>query len=263
MYQKPNAPLSAGGVIDDASKLYRAAFRRCAPIAVLGALVSVAFELFIVGYSQHAGLPLTGLDALLKTYQEPPVMALSLLQTVILLALFGAMILTMNAAASAEARLSVGRALRLGFSRLGRCVIAALVSSVMIVLGLLLLLVPGIYLSGALALWPVALYVDDAGGLQSLDVSRKMIHGHWWHASAALGIAVLIVLAFSLIAGFVAGVVELTISGEAGESLVQFISAAADVIMLPMLPAALVALYNDLKLRQRRVTAAQGTGPTP
>ncbi|HXR19808.1 MAG TPA: hypothetical protein VN757_07740 [Steroidobacteraceae bacterium] len=262
MYQKPNAPLSARGVIDDATKLYRAAFRRCAPIAVLGALVSVAFELFIVTYAQHAGLPLTGLDALLKTYQQPPVMALSLLQTVILLALFGAMIVTMNAAANAEARLSVGRALRLGFSRLGRCVIAALVSSVMIVLGLLLL-VPGIYLSGALALWPVALYVDNAGGLQSLDVSRKMIHGRWWHASAALGIAVLIVLAFSLIAGFVAGVVELTISGEAGESLVQFISAAADVIMLPMLPAALVALYNDLKLRQRRVTAAQGTGPTP
>jgi len=262
MYQKPNAPLSAGGVIDDASKLYRAAFRRCVPIAVLGALVSVAFELFILAYSQRAGLPLTGLDALLKTYQQPPVMALSLLQTVILLALFGAMIVTMNAAANAEARLSVGRALRLGFSRLGRCVIAALVSSVMIVLGLLLL-VPGIYLSGALALWPVALYVDNAGGLQSLDVSRKMIQGHWWHASAALGLAVLIVLAFSLVAGFVAGVVELTISGEAGESLVQFISATADVIMLPMLPAALVALYNDLKLRQQRVTAARGSELTP
>ena len=260
MYSKPVTPLPVGAIIEDASRLYRAAFRRSLVIAVLGALVSAAFELFVLAYAHRAGLPLTGLDALLQTYQQPPVMALSLLETVVLLGLFGGLIVTANAVAAGDTRLTTGQAISIGFTRLGRCVLAALLSSLLILLGLLLI-VPGLYLSGALALWPAAMYVDDAGALQSLEVSRRAVHGHWWHTSTALGVALLIVLLFSLLAGFVAGVLELSAGGQAGDSLMQLVSVLADVLMLPMLPAALVALYNDLKLRQQRPALQRRPGP--
>ncbi len=252
MYAKPSEPRPIGGVIDDAIGLYRASFRRCAPIAILGALVSVAFEAFAATYAHQAGLSLTGLESLLQAYQQPPVMAFSLLQSVILLALFGALIVTVHAVAEGDARLRVGAAIALGFTRLVRCVIAAVLSTLLIVLGCLLI-VPGIYLSSALCLWPVALYVENAGGLPSLEVSRRLIHGHWWHASSILGIALLIVLAVAVLAGILAGAIGLLGGADLGalQSLMQLIGDVADVLMLPMLPAALIALYNDLRLRQR------------
>src|ERR1035441_4214601 len=86
MYARPTAPLSIGGVVDDAIKLYRASFRRCVPVALLGSLVMAAFGIFVIEYARHAGLPLTGLESL-QIYAEPPVMATALLQSVLSLAL--------------------------------------------------------------------------------------------------------------------------------------------------------------------------------
>jgi len=251
MYRKPTAPRPVGGVIDDAVKLYRESFRRCAPIAVLGAIVSAAFDLLVMAIAHSEGLPLTSLESIVRVYQEPPVMALNLLQIVLLLALFGALIVTQQAAAESSGNISVGQAIGVGFARLGRCVLAALLSTLLIVLGCLLI-VPGIYLSGALCLWPVAMYVEDHGALQSLETSRRLIQGYWWHATTVLAVAMLIALAFSMFAGFVAGVVQLVAGADAaGSSIVQLIGAVADVFLLPMLPAAMIALTNDLKLRRR------------
>ncbi len=251
MYEKPGAPRPVGGVIDDAIKLYRESFRRCAPIGVLGAMVSTAFDLMVIELAHREGLPLTSLESLVRVYQEPPIMALNFLQIVLLLALFGALIVTQNAVSNGEPGPSAMQALGVGFARLGRCVIAAVVSTVLIVAGCLLI-VPGVYLSGILSLWPIAMYVDDAGAIQSLDASRKLIRGNWWHASTVLAVAILIALAFSMFAGFVAGVIQLVAGADAaGQTLVQLIGAAANVFLLPMLPAGMIALTNDLKQRQR------------
>jgi hypothetical protein len=133
---------------------------------------------------------------------------------------------------------------------------AAVISTLLILLGCLLI-VPGIYFSGILSLWPIAMYVDDAGAIQSLDASRKLIRGNWWHASTVLAVAILIALAFSMFAGFVAGIVQLLAGADAaGQTMVQIIGAAANVILLPMLPAGMIALANDLKQRQRAAGAA-------
>jgi hypothetical protein len=251
MYEKPGAPRPVGGVIDDAIKLYRESFRRCAPIGVLGAMVSTAFDLMVIELAHREGLPLTSLESLVRVYQEPPIMALNFVQIVLLLALFGALIVTQNAVSNGEPGPSAMQALGVGFARLGRCVIAAVVSTVLIVAGCLLI-VPGVYLSGILSLWPVAMYVDDSGAIQSLDASRKLIRGNWWHASTVLAVAILIALAFSMFAGFVAGVIQLVAGADAaGQTMVQLIGAAANVFLLPMLPAGMIALTNDLKLRQR------------
>ena len=40
MYVRPTAPRPIGGVIDDAIKLYRASFRTCLPIALIGSVIT-------------------------------------------------------------------------------------------------------------------------------------------------------------------------------------------------------------------------------
>src|ERR1039458_309761 len=96
MYARPTAPLSIGGGVDGAIKLYRAPFRCRGPVALLGSLVMAAFGIFVIEYARHAGLPLTGLESL-QIYAEPPVMAAALLQSVLSLALYGAVIVILNA----------------------------------------------------------------------------------------------------------------------------------------------------------------------
>jgi hypothetical protein len=252
MYQKPTQPALIGGVIDDAIKLYRASFRRCAPIAVLGALISAALDLFVVGFAHHEGLPLNGLEAALKVYQQPPVVAMGLLQAVILLALMGALLVTQNAVANGDTRLGVGRAIGIGFTRLGRFVVASVIYLLLSTLGCLLI-VPGIYLSNIWSLYAVAMYVEDAGALQSLNASRALTLGYWWHTATVLGAAVTFWLLAALLTDFAAGMVLLLGSADAVgiQSAIQLLGDATDVLVLPILPAATIALYNDLKLRHK------------
>lgn len=257
MYQKPLQPAAIGSVIDDAVKLYRASFRRCAPIALLGAVLSAAMDLFVVGFAHHEGMTLDGLEAALQVYQQPPIIAMGLLQSVMLLALIGALLVTQSAVANGNTALTVGQAIGIGFARLGRFVLATIVYVVVTLLGSLLIL-PGIYLSNVLSLYPAAMYVDDASAMDSLDLSRRMTHGVWWHTATVLGAALAVVLLFAMITDFFVGMFELFGSASTAglQNTIQLVGDAADVVVLPILPAALVALYNDLKLRQKLVRRA-------
>jgi hypothetical protein len=252
MYQKPVQPAAIGGVIDDAVKLYRASFRRCAPIAVLGALLSAGLDLFIVAFAHHEGMPLNGLEAALLVYQQPPIIAMGLLQSVTLLALIGALLVTQHAVSNGNTRLTIGQAIGIGFARLGRFVLATVVYLLVTLLGTLLIL-PGIYLSNVLSLYPVAMYTEDAGAMQALDVSRRLTSGFWWHSATVLGVAFAAVLLFAMLTDFVVGMFELFGSADTNgiQTAIQLVGDAADVVVLPIVPAALIALYNDLKLRQK------------
>ena len=178
-------------------------------------------------------------------------MAASLLQSVLSLAFYGALISMLQAVASGDQSLGAVQAVGIGFTRLGRAVIAAVLSTLLVVVGLVLLLVPGIFYLGALCLWPVAMYADNAGAIQSLRVSRELVRGHWWRASSILSVSGLIVLGFSVVSGLVAGLFAAIWGAQysAAQDLIQLATALADVVVLPMVPATLVALNRDLKLR--------------
>jgi hypothetical protein len=250
MYIRPTAPLPHNGVIEESIRLYRESFRRCVPIALLASLVSAAFGFFVLSYSRRAGLGLGPME-LLDTYSQPPIMAASLLQSVLSLAFYGALIVTQYAIATGNRRMDFAQALRIGFTRLGRAVIAAILSTCLIVIGLILLLVPGFYYLGALCLWPVAIYADDAGAVRSVNESRKLIRGHWWRSSSILSVALLVVLVLSIITGVAAGLVAALWRADAADAqmVMQFATALANIVVLPMVPASQVALYQDLKLR--------------
>lgn len=249
MYQKPTQPAEIGRVLEDAVAIYRLTFRRCLPIAVLGALASAAVDLFVVLFAHHEGMPFDSLESSVLVYQQPPVMALGLLQAVVMLALLGAMLVTQQAFIDARP-LGFGAALSLGFGRLGRCAIASVIYGAVTIVGCLLIL-PGIYIGNVWSLYPAAIYLDDAGALPSLDESRRLTAGHWWHTATVLGAALAAVLVVAMVADALAGGLALVGSLQSAvlQSGMQLIGDAADVIVLPVVPATLLALYSDLKLR--------------
>ena len=264
MYVRPTAPLPIGGVVDDAIKLYRESFARCWPIALAGSLIMGTFGIFLAIYVRNAGIGLTGM-ALLQIYGQPPVLALYLLQSVLSLAFYGALIASLNAVALGDTPLSFGEAIAIGFTRLGRAVVSGVVWWAIIVIGLILLLVPGIYFLGALCLWPVALYAEDAGAMQALQYSRDLIKGHWWRSSTILTIAVIIILVFSMVVGLIAGVFAAISRHDVttAQLVIQVVSMAANVFVLPMIPAVLLVMYRDLQLRREGGDLAARVGALP
>jgi len=263
MYAKPVAPLPIGGVLDDAIKLYRESFAHCWLIALLTSLVRGAFGIATVLYIRPV-LQRPTPAALLHVYQQPPVAAGYLLYVVLSIALFGALIASQAAVANGRP-VSTGAALGIGFGRLGRAVLASIVLWVVVVVGLVLFIVPGIYLIGSLCLWAVALYADDAGALQSLSISRALVKGHWWRTATILGVAVIIILVFGFILGAVGGAFAVVARGDvvSFQLIIQVVSIIGNVFLVPAIPAVLVGTFRDLQLRREGGDLAARLGALP
>jgi hypothetical protein len=71
-----------------------------------------------------------------------------------------------------------------GFSKAGRIVVAAMLSGIMILLGFLLLILPGIYLCVGYGLAIPLIIEKNFSPWQALEASRKAIHKIWWKVFA-------------------------------------------------------------------------------
>ena len=267
MYVQPAAPRAIGGVIDDAIKLYRASFRTCWPIALIASVVSAATVLYVV--SRFPAIATVRDPAQMwQLVQAPSVWGWYLILSVASLLLLGAIIACQNALAAGTGPMSVGQALAAAFARLHWQLLAILlwalyigsVAAIMLlpvpgamkVLGVMAWLVSGIYLWGRLQLWTVALFAEEVGTLRAMGVSWDLVKGHWWRAATILTVGIIIVLVITMVFGFVGGLVFIMFRLDPMSLIIgnQLIGAAERVFVTSMIPALLVAMYYDFKLRR-------------
>jgi hypothetical protein len=266
MYVQPTAPRDIGGVIDDAIKLYRASFRTCWPIALIASLVSAATVLYLL--SRFPAIATLRDPAQMLQLFKPSIWGFYLVLSIASLVLLGAIIACQNALAAGAAPMSIGQALSAAFARVHWQLLAIVLWLLYLgsVAAIVLLPVPaavkflgvvawamfGIYLWGRLQLWIVALFAEDAGTLHAMRVSWDLITGHWWRAAMILTVGIIIVLVIVLIFGFVGGLVFVMFRLDPMSLIIgnQLISAAERVFVTSMIPALLVAMYYDFKLRR-------------
>jgi hypothetical protein len=266
MYIQPTAPRDIGGVIDDAIKLYRASFRTCWPIALIASLVSVATVLYLL--SRFPALATLRDPAQILQLFKPSIWGFYLVLSIASLVLLGAIIACQNALAAGAAPMSVGQALGAALARVhwqllaillwllyvglvGVIVLAPLSVPVKI-LGVMVWAIYAIYLWGRLQLWIVALFAEDAGTLRAMRISWELIRGHWWRAAMILTVGIIIVIVIVAVFGFVGGLVFVMFRLDTMSLIIgnQLISAAERVFVTSMIPALLVAMYYDFKLRR-------------
>ncbi|HEX2789477.1 MAG TPA: hypothetical protein VHN17_03545 [Steroidobacteraceae bacterium] len=267
MYEKPTAPRPIGGVIDDAIKLYRASFRTCVPIALISSLITGSVSFYVL--SSFPALTSIRDPAQIWDMLKPsPLWTLFLLPGIASLLLLGAIMACQNALAAGMGLLTVVRALVVALGRLHWLLLAVVlwvlfictavgialipISPASRVLGVLAWIVLAIYLWGRFQLWMVALFAEDVGTFRALGVSWGLIEGHWWRAAMILTVGIIIVLVVSLVFGFVAGLVFVVYRVDPISLLLgnQVITAVERVFVTPMIPAVLVAMYYDFKLRR-------------
>jgi hypothetical protein len=251
-YELPAAPLSIGGVIDSAIRLYRDSIRQCWILALLYSVVMGIFGVFWTLALTKGVVPGTKDPRQALAVMFSPVamtgFAVAMLSSFVF---YGALMKTVSAWAKGNESLSVGSALAVGLRRLPGAVLGGLLYGLAVGIGIILLVVPGVYFFGKLQLWLPAMFVDDAGAVEGLGISWRLTRGRWWRGTVILTVALVIVYVFALALGLLSGLItaltHLTLTDSTIVS--QLLGVVSNVIVLPMFVAILIVMYHDFKLR--------------
>ncbi|MFZ0552772.1 MAG: hypothetical protein WAU49_11350 [Steroidobacteraceae bacterium] len=282
MYVTPSAPLSIGGVIDDAIRLYRYSFSRCWLLALFPAVAFGAWGLIMArhlpgydtAYSPAARI------AIAKQHPLPGVMVFYIMiLSLISLSFQGALAAKQAAVARGDDSFTLGRAFATGILRLPAFILSSILLYLVIIGFMAVMVIPLALLLGAthlmsravapiafglpvfvamlaimgrMQLFMAAIYIDREGPLASLKSSWRLTRGHWWRAIAILTtvIIMLMVLYVALSAlGYLGG--YLTHHGPVDHFLIApLLVVATYTAIYPLGAAVWVSMYHDFKLRR-------------
>jgi len=210
----PSRSASVGDLLDAASRIWRATLPKCLPLAMI-AVVAINVPRY---YASASGQPITNPLVL----PRDPVYWACYAAAMIAYLFVGSVAIIRQRRLLLTGQSDLGSALRAAGKRLPALVAAMVLSYLAVVLGALLLVLPGIYLGVCVFLiWYVVLF-DVPNPWRALVRSVRLVHPLWWRFCAAilLGVAVMFisVVTASLIAGTV--VTVLLPAGSAAASAV-------------------------------------------
>ncbi len=121
-----------------------------------------------------------------------------------------------------------------------------------LVIGFLLLIIPGIYLWGAWSVAVPVLMVEGMKGSKALGRSRALVRGRWWEVFAVLVVsAVVIQFTASLAVGVLGGLILANTSSLAVYVLVNgLVTGIVEILVAPVIAAVTTVLYYDLRVRK-------------
>jgi uncharacterized membrane protein len=129
-----------------------------------------------------------------------------------------------------------------------------LLTAVIVLLGLVCLIVPGIYLGVALYFSAQAVVAEDRSPLDALARSRELVTGQWWRV---FGIGIV----FSVMIGVTTALLSAGMSAVADAADIQAFSLlgamVGDVLSIAFTALAATLVFFDLRVRQ------EGTPPPP
>ena len=244
VYSRPTVPRTIGGVLDDMFGLYRSALSVCWPIALIYAVVVSATNGVIALNAQEQ-------SSALKLMAPVIVVASYLLWGIAGLTLEVASIERIYAVISAR-ELSIKDALVKGLRLLPRALLAWTMLFLAVVLGLLLLLIPGVMFGVLFCLYNVLIVVEDKSASDALASSKALIEGNWWRVAAVLTMIGIVGGIFRLLAEVVSVYVVALATTNVGVILLTEAVAAgiASLFTMPLYVAMKLSLYFDLKLRK-------------
>jgi hypothetical protein len=156
--------------------------------------------------------------------------------------------------------IAVGGAIAAALALLPFYFLANLIASIPIIIGVLLLVVPGLYLLGRfLPIAPVMVAEGQRNPLTALGRSWALTRRHGW---AVLGLFLLVFVAgfilSSVVGGIIVVIVRVLVSGDLARLLSLIVSTAGSTILQVVLIFLYAAIYRALAAR-----ADQGAVPQP
>jgi hypothetical protein len=243
-------PMGIGEILGTAFQLYQRHWRTLVAIA---AVVVVPFTLlqYLLGDQIRSRGEVTSNGVVIETATWAVGIAglvAALGGVVMFLVLTGAITRAVAAEVAGEDP-GVEQSYRFGFHRFWSVLLVSVLVGLAIIGGLILFIIPGIYIGVRLAVSIEALVIEGRRGTQAMGRSWELVGGHWWHAFGTL-----------VVAGLLTGVVNAVITAPFGNTswFVQAVAAAvATVVTLPYGVLVGVLLYLDLRARKENLTLEQ------
>lgn len=151
--------------------------------------------------------------------------------------------------------LSVGEMVRSVTPVLGALIGNGILKAIAVVIGFILLIVPGLIL---LTIWAVtgpAIVVERSGAIDAFGRSRELVRGEGWSVFSVLVVALLIVLAINIVVGIIGAAL-----GDAGAVIFSIIGS---VITAPIFSLVAAIMFFDLGGGQAATTAPAAAAEPP
>jgi hypothetical protein len=178
-------PNPTSGVISEAWSLYQRHWRHLIPIA---AIIYVAIALIVLVSSQ-----LGVLGALIA-------IAASLIGVFLVQ---GAVTRAVEDIRDGRADLTVGETFRSVQNKIAPIAGASILAGIGIVIGLVVLIVPGLYLITIWSLIIPAIVVENAGVFQAFSRSQGLVRGNGWNVFVVVVLTFLILVVFGVVLGLI------------------------------------------------------------
>ncbi len=253
MYTLPSEPLPIGKVLDHGFRLFTESFSRIVPIAFLIAVVGILPNLMVPWLGsenpEDMGAVFTVLTPLLPIY------------LLIMVWLYGSLIYRLGAVMY-DRDSSLGTSFMVGLKKMLPLLVAGLLFGLLVMVGMIALIIPGIILSLTLFFYAPLIVMDDEPIFSSLSRSHKLVWGNWWRTAAVFSIPLLIFMGLLAMAGLVIAVTQGAMVGaelsmETIDWIAQMVNFVVTIFLAPLFYAIMMAQYHDLKLRKEGMDLEQ------
>ena len=241
-------PMRPGAILGTASRLYRRHWRTLLPVVALAAPLAASFPSTRAvpgpgGQYQvivHHRAVATG-----ASWADTAIVTLAAVVALVVVAVVAGAVTRAAVAAVAGQDLGIRRSYRFGLGRVWPLFLVLVSTWLLTMLGIVLLVVPGVIVGVLLVVSVPALVVEGGRARHALSRSVDLVGGHWWHTAFTV-----------LLAGLLTEVVNAVITAPfgAGAWFVQAVAAVvATTVTLPYGALVGVLLYLDLRARKERL----------
>lgn len=256
-YQALTQPSSIGRVLDSGFRLFVASLKPVMLLLVVTAVINVIMQ-YAMYQTMLPAQPFATEEEMAQhmAAMMPQILGTSLIMWLVSLILYNAILFRIGAVASGDSG-DLYDALITGIRKVIPVFIAAILYSLAISAGFVLLVIPGLILMVTLLFFQVLIVIDDEGIIASLKRSHQLVWGNYWRTTAVILIPFFIIYALIMVVAFIAGFLGLFGTDEMMHGQMQttfgmfdVIMAGVSVLMVPLLDSIFIAQVNDLKLRK-------------
>jgi len=148
---------------------------------------------------------------------------------------------------------NVSESFQLGMKIFLPMVLATILNVLILMVGFVLLIIPGIALAIYLMLYPIALVTESRGPLDSLQRSMDLVKKNWWRSMLIVTVVMIVysILYSVVVIGFSVSI-AINPPEDVNEYAIVFdlVGAIIGTLLGPLAFSMLIVLFNDLKIRR-------------
>jgi len=241
MFQFATEPQGIGQILDQGIKLFRVCFKPLLPILILMMVIGVLNSL------------VSPVQVQVQEASDIPITVAAGMIVFGLLNIFLYTALVSRCCDVADDKGDLTDAMEIAFRKFIPVLAMYICYTLALMLGMVLLIIPGMILMFSLMLAIYVMILEDAGPIAALKRSHALVWGNWWRTATVLTVAGLMLMGFFiLVFAIVGGAMFFTTPDDPQVVLLMtgFLNAVLTPLINPLLVCILLVLFKDLKVRK-------------